>query len=90
MRAMCLTLLLTVVESTCAFAQTPSVPNTINCADFIRRPNGDWYVAKRTKFDIGQMKGFELADQAITPHSFSVSGADLYDVITRKCGGDKI
>jgi hypothetical protein len=89
MRAILLVNMLAALGAASAFAQPPLPPNTINCEDFTQRPDGTWYVAKRTTFDIGPMKGLTLTDQAIGPHAMNVAGVDLYDAITRKCGGDK-
>ena len=89
MRAILLVKLFAALGAASAFARSPLPPNTINCADFTQHPNCTCYVAKRTTFDIGPMKGLTLVDQAIGPNAINGAGVDLYDAITRKCGGDK-
>jgi len=62
-------------------------PNTIDCAAFTKQPNGNWYVGAPTTFDIGSVKHMTLSQSVIDPHFMNVGGADLYDVLNRKCGG---
>jgi hypothetical protein len=44
-----------------------------------------WRVGKPTTFDIGTAKGVTLARRSFGRGSLSVGGADLYDVLDRKC-----
>lgn len=70
-------------------AQTPApLPeNTIDCKAFQKLPDGNWYVGPPTTFDIGNVKRATMADQRIAPRFLNMGGADLYDVLERKCGG---
>lgn len=64
-------------------------PNTIICAAFTKRPDGNWYVGRATTFDLGTTIGTKrltLLNSVIGP-KFNIAGTNLYDVLERKCGG---
>jgi hypothetical protein len=74
-----------IVSSSIAQAQTNLPPNTINCADFKKLPNGLWHVAGTTTFEI-ETNTMTIGDTDIAPHSNVINGFDLYDLLERKCG----
>ncbi len=91
MRSVILGMILMLSAASYLAAQTPTpLPeNTINCASFQKLPNGSWFAATRTTFDIGNARAITLANQAVGPRFFNIGGADLYEVLERKCGGSR-
>lgn len=80
---------LLIVSISAAAAQTNPVPeNTIKCEAFKKQSNG-WYVGAPTTFDIGNVKAMTIGNQLIPPGTMRLSGADLYEVLERKCGGTR-
>jgi hypothetical protein len=74
------------IVSGAATARAQSLPpNTLNCADFTKRPDGSWYVDNAT-FDFGTVKHMTLGKTVITKRAYGLSGADLYDALETKCG----
>jgi hypothetical protein len=69
-----------------AIAQTALPENTIKCEAFKKQPNG-WYVGAPTTFDIGDTKAMTIGNQLIAPNTMNLGGANLYEVLERKCGG---
>jgi hypothetical protein len=68
------------VTQTCASPQT-----TIDCANFHKLRNGNWYSAATTVL-IGTNRVI-LLNQQVGPHWFNRGGVDLYEAIELKCGG---
>jgi hypothetical protein len=64
-------------------------PNTINCAAFIKRPDGNWYVGRVTTFDLGTATGTKRLAllNSVIGRKFNIAGTNLYDILERKCGG---
>lgn len=77
---------LSIATATAALAQGAIPPNTIDCAAFAKRPDGNWYVSAPTTFDIGDTKRTTLGPTLIRPKSFMMGGANLYNVLEDKCG----
>jgi opacity protein-like surface antigen len=69
-----------VVAQMCAPPQT-----TIDCANFRKLNNGNWYSAATTVL-IGTNRMI-LLNQQVGPHWFNRGGVDVYEAIERKCGG---
>jgi opacity protein-like surface antigen len=69
-----------VVAQMCVQPQT-----TIDCANFHKLRNGNWYSAATTVL-IGTNRMI-LLNQQVGPHWFNRSGVDLYEAIELKCGG---
>jgi hypothetical protein len=68
-------------------AQPGDLPqNTIDCAAFIKRANGSWYVGGTTTFDFGSHKNNILARTEIHRRYMTFDGVDLFDILERKCG----
>jgi len=63
-------------------------PNTIDCTAFTKLPNGNWHVGARTSFNFGNTKQI-LQNQDIRPHFLFIRAFDFYEVLERKCGGQK-
>jgi hypothetical protein len=78
------------LSATNVVAQAPrSIPDkTIDCTAFKKQPNG-WLVETPTTFNFGGIN-MKLSNQLIQPHSgIEMNGADLYDAIESKCGGNR-
>lgn len=73
-----------------ASAATPKPalpPNTIDCKDFTRLPNGYWAAHHDAKpFDLGTATHTVIRDSVFGPHLLKQGGYDLSDVLDRKCG----
>jgi hypothetical protein len=72
-----------------AFAQTPEKlpPNTINCADWHRAPNGTWFSNRGARpFELGSAKNLNLSGSVIYPHSMQLGGYDITPILDAKCG----
>jgi hypothetical protein len=74
-----------------AFAQPTHdlPPDTIICAAFNKRPDGNWYVGRATTFDLETTIGTKRLTllNSVIGRKFSIAGTNLYDVLERKCGG---
>ena len=68
-----------------AHAQSPLPANTIDCSAFVKTASGAWHVGASTTFELAG-NSFTFGDRDITPHSTTVNGIDLYDVLESKCG----
>jgi hypothetical protein len=64
-----------------------SPPNTIDCSAFMK-DGGSWIVQGPTTVDIAG-NNVTIGFDTINPHSHSLGGYDLYEVLERKCGGRK-
>jgi hypothetical protein len=73
-----------------ATAQTgsPMPENTIKCDAFKKQPGG-WYVGAPTTFDVGNARSLTLSNTLVGPRFMDAGGADLYQVIEKKCGGSR-
>jgi hypothetical protein len=58
---------------------------TIDCANFRKLSNGNWYSPATTVL-IGT-NHMILLNQQVGPRWFNRSGVDVYEAIERKCGG---
>ncbi len=63
-------------------------PNTIPCKAFTKNERGNWYVKGPATFDIGTVENKTLQNLEIPPKFFTIGGADLYETIEKKCGGN--
>jgi hypothetical protein len=78
-----------VIASGAAVAQNEAMPNTIDCAAFTKRPNGNWYVGSKITFDLGEVRNITLDTEEVPPHFLSFGGTDLYNAIEQKCAKHK-
>lgn len=64
-------------------------PNTINCAAFAKRPDGNWYVGRPTTFDLWTTVGTKRLTllNSVIGRKFNIAGTNLHDVLEHKCGG---
>lgn len=81
-----LVILAAATVSDMAIAQNDVTPNTIDCAVFTKRPNGNWYVGSKITFDLGEVRNITLDSEEVPPHFLSFGGTDLYNAIEQKCG----
>jgi hypothetical protein len=59
-------------------------PNTIDCSQF-KKIGDQWTEVGTAEFSIGTSK-MKLSASPIPPHLFNYGGADLYEVLEKKCG----
>jgi hypothetical protein len=86
MRSVLFGSVLTVLAASSVAAQMCAPPQTkIDCANFHKLSNGNWYSAATTML-IGADRMI-LLNQQVGPHWFNRSGVDVYEAIERKCGG---
>ena len=60
--------------------------NTIDCGVFVKQENGSWLPREVTTFDIGDVNSLTVGPVPIGPGALHVGGADVYEVIEKKCG----
>jgi hypothetical protein len=59
--------------------------NTIDCRAFVKDENGHWLPREVTTFDIGDVTSLSVGPVPIGPGALHVGGADLYEVLEKKC-----
>jgi hypothetical protein len=82
-RTLAIVLMLVPVFGSAEEAAIP--PNTINCWDFTKKPDGNWYV-RETTFDFGTLKGITLRGRTIGRDTDVFDGFPLLVVLERECG----
>jgi hypothetical protein len=69
-----------------AAAQDALPRNTIDCRAFVKQENGSWLPKEVTTFDIGDVTSLSVGPVPIGPGALHVGGADIYEVLEKKCG----
>lgn len=73
-------------KATAPAAATPIPPNTIDCKDWQRNPDGTWKASATAKpFDLGPHKRINYHGRTIAHCSAMFDDTDLWEVLEAKC-----